>query len=323
MLRPCILVTGGSGFVGRSLLKRLLEDDVFQVKVALRQHFAPSPTNIEHLSTGDLSKESNWSEILKGVDCVIHLAARAHILNDDSDNPLEEFRKINTYATENLAKKAADCGVKRFIFVSTIGVNGAFTAPGVSFSELDEPHPHNDYAQSKWEAEQRLRKIALISSMEVVIIRPPLIYGGNATGNFGVLLKILYSNWPLPLGSVKNSRSFISLSNFTDFIIQTIDHHAAANQTFLVSDGDDISTTELLKLLASGMGKSARLFAVPNFILEFGSYVLGKPSIYKQLCCSLRVDISKASKQMNWTPKISAKDGLIQAAIDFINNKRG
>ena len=271
---------------------------------------------------GDLSRNTNWSEAIAGVDVIIHLAARAHILNEATNNPLVEFRNMNTYVTENLANQAAAVGVKRFIFISTIGVNGVSTVAGVRFSELDEAHPHNFYAQSKWEAEQKLRKIALNSSMEVVIIRPPLVYGGDAAGNFGVLLKILYRNWPLPLGSIKNCRSFISLSNFTDFIVQTIGHHAAANQTFLVSDGDDISTTELLKLLASGMGKSARLFTVPNCILEFGSYILGKPGIYKQLCCSLQVDISKARILMDWAPKISANDGLVQAAIDFMINKR-
>ena len=232
-MKPLILVTGANGFVGRGLLKKLEQDGSFQVRVATRGDRSSVPEYVQHVLVGDLSRNTDWSEAIAGVDVIIHLAARAHILNDTSDDPLVEFRNMNTYVTENLANQAAAVGVKRFIFISTIGVNGASTVAGVRFSELDEVHPHNAYAQSKWEAEQKLREIASNSTMEAVIIRPPLVYGGDAGGNFGMLLRILYRNWPLPLGSVKNCRSFISLPNVTDFIIQTIGHHAAANLSLI------------------------------------------------------------------------------------------
>jgi nucleoside-diphosphate-sugar epimerase len=204
-------------------------------------------------------------------------------------------------------------GVRRFVFLSSVGVNGSSTAPGSSFSEVDQPNPHNAYALSKWEAEQGLLRIAAETGMEVVIIRPPLVCGPGAPGNYGSLMRAVQRGWPLPLGAVHNQRSLVALDNLVDFIITCITHPQAANQTFLVSDGQDLSTTELVRGMAQAVGVSARLLPVPVWALQAGATLLGKGDAVHRLCGNLQVDISKARSLLGWLPPVSVEDGLRRA----------
>jgi nucleoside-diphosphate-sugar epimerase len=267
------------------------------------------------LSVGDIGPASDWTGALENVDVVVHLAARVHIMRDKTGNPLEEFRKVNVAGTEHLAKAAAASGVKRFVYVSSIGVNGFKTASGKAFSESDKPDPHNAYALSKWEAEQGLLRIAHETGLEVVIIRPPLVYGCNAPGNFGALMRVALRRWPLPLGAVHNQRSLVAVDNLVDFIITCIAHSQAANQIFLVSDGRDVSTTELVLSLRRAAGVPALLMPLPIWVLQAGATLLGKRNVVQQLCGNLQVDISKAQQLLGWVPPVSIDEGLLRAVV--------
>ncbi|MGV8894794.1 MAG: UDP-glucose 4-epimerase family protein [Burkholderiaceae bacterium] len=282
-----ILVTGANGFVGSALCDSLRQQGM-HVVAAVRRSTCDSEYEI-----GDFSTSTDWKSALVGCNTVIHLAARVHVMNDKSTGPLAAFRVVNVDATLNLARQAAQSGVRRFIFISSIGVNGAetFSEP---FSELSKPQPHSDYALSKFEAEEGLKDICAKSGMEFVIIRPPLVYGSNAPGNFRSLLKFVHKGFPLPLSLIKNHRSMVALENLMDFINVCIEHPQAANQIFLVADGEYASTPQLIRLLSEGIGKPARLFPVPVQVLALGASLLGKQNMYQQLCGSLQVDISKA-----------------------------
>ena len=234
-------------------------------------------------------------------------------MHESAENPLEEFRKVNVAGMEHLARAAAASGVKRFVYVSSIGVNGAQAAPGKAFLEADQPNPHNAYALSKWEAEQGLLRVADETGMEVVIIRPPLVYGSGAPGNLGALMRAVQRGWPLPLGAVHDQRSLVALSNLVDFIVTCITHPHAANQTFLVNDGQDLSTTELVRGLAQVAGVPARLLPVPVWALQAGASLLGKGDAVQRLCGNLQVDISKARSLLGWVPPVSVEEGLRRA----------
>ena len=308
-----VLLTGATGFVGGTLARRLSDDGKHSLVLACRRRlndssFANNTTKV----VGDIGPETDWAEPLNGVEVVVHAAARAHFINDPASDPLAEFRKINTEATLNLARQAAAAGVRRFVFISSIGVNGnQNTHP---FTENDLPCPSEPYAVSKHEAEQGLGKIAEETGMEVVIIRPPLVYGPAAPGNFGSLLKWVAKGVPLPLGAVvHNKRSLVALDNLVDFIITCIDHPAAANQTFLVADGEDLSTTELLRRVGQAMGKPVRLIPVPMWLLQAGARLLGKQAMARRLCGSLQVDITKARTMLGWNPPVSVDEGLRRA----------
>ena len=293
MINQKTLVTGATGFVGSTLCD-ILESDDYIVK-----------RSNQRLS------EMDWSHTLAGIDAVVHLAARVHIMQDKTADPLAEFRVINVDGTLNLARQAAKSGVKRFVFLSSIGVNGAVTRLNKPFTSDDIPAPHSDYAISKHEAEIGLRKIAIETGMQVVIIRPPLIYGANAPGNFGSLLRIVKRGWPLPLGAVtQNRRSFVALDNLVDLIITCINHPNAANQTFLVSDNEDVSTTDLLRKMAVAQGIPNRLFPVPVGLLSLCAKLVGKQDIAQRLLGSLQVDISHTQKLLDWQPIISLEEGL-------------
>ncbi len=254
------------------------------------------------------NKEFDITESLVGVDTLIHLAARAHVLSESTRNPLSEFRILNTEATLNLARQAAQAGVKRFIFLSSIGVNGINnTSP---FSIDDSPAPVEDYAVSKFEAEIGLRKVEAETGMEVVIIRPPLVYGPNAPGNFGKLAKLASKNLPLPFGLIHNKRSLVSLDNLVDLIITCIDHPNAANHTFLVSDDHDVSTTELLREMTLAAGKKPRLLPIPMSWLQLAGKLTGKQAVIDRLCGSLQVDISHTKDVLGWKPPVSFQDGI-------------
>lgn len=307
-----LLITGANGFVGRALS---LEAIAWGLSVrAASRSYSSLPAGIESVSVGDIDGRTDWHDALTGCDAVTHLAARAHVISDTTTEPFTEFRKINVDGTLNLARQAASAGVKRFVFISSIGVNGAetFNAP---FVVQDEPAPHSPYAVSKYEAELGLKALALETGMEVVIIRPPIIYGPNAPGNFGSLMRWLSRGLPLPLGSVtQNRRSLVALGNLVDLILTCLQHPKAANQTFLVSDGEDLSTTELLQKMAKAMNRSARLLPVPVSLLAFAARLLRKTAVAQRLLGSLQVNISKTCELLDWKPPVSVDEGLRRAA---------
>jgi len=300
-----ILVTGANGFVGRRLVSVLTEYG-YPVRCAVR-----ADEMADSVAVGDIGPDTDWSAALDNMECVVHTAARAHIMKDPAFDPLTEFRKVNTAGTLTLARQAAEAHVHRFVFISSIGVNGnQNTKP---FTEYDTPAPHDLYAISKFEAEEGLWEIQQDTGMEVVIIRPPLVYGLNAPGNFGSLVRLVEKGIPLPLGAIHNKRSLVALDNLVDLIVTCIDHPSAANQVFLAGDAEDVSTTELLRGVAKAMGKPARLIPVSAGILEFGATLLGKKAVAQRLLGSLQVDISKAREVLGWQPPISVYEGLRRA----------
>ena len=311
-----VLLTGASGFLGRNLLQT--SKKTHSILAAVRTAIPTVTCN--NIVIGDISANTDWSTALADNHVVIHTAARAHILKDEMADPLFEYFKVNVDGTLNLARQAAATGVKRFIFISSIGVNGNHTTK--PFTESALPSPQDPYAVSKFEAEQGLQEIAAQSTMEVTIIRPPLVYGPNAPGNFGNLMRWISKGIPLPLGALHNQRSLVGLDNLVDFIITCIDHPAAANQTFLVSDGDDLSTTELLRRVGQAMGKPARLIPVPMSALKFGARLLGKQAMAQRLCGNLQVDISKARKVLGWSPPVSVDEGLRRAVRSNADSER-
>ena len=299
-----ILITGASGFVGSRLFEQLNKLDR-QVTSVVRQS-----SRSDHVSVGEINANTNWSEVIHGHNCVIHTAARVHVMKDASLDPLAVFRKVNVDGTLNLARQAAAAGVKRFIFISSIKVNGEFTLPSMSFTADDNPSPVEPYGQSKYEAEQGLIKLAKETGLDVVIIRPPLVYGPGVKGNFANMMRWIEKGVPLPLGSIPNQRSLIALDNLIDLIITCIDHPAAANQIFLASDGQDLSTTALLLEVAHVMNKPCRLLPIPPALINVAAKIAGKQAVAQRLLASLQVDISKNEALLGWKPPISVTEGL-------------
>lgn len=305
-----VLVTGASGFVGSALADQLRRDSEVQVRLASRR--AVDVSLAESVQVDDIDGATDWRVALEGVDVVVHLAARAHILAERDADPLAQFRKTNTQGTLNLARQAALSGVRRFVFVSSIGVNGAQTQ-GRAFTESSPVAPHSPYAQSKYEAERGLLDMVESGRMEVVIIRPPMIFAAQAPGNFARLMKLILCPIPLPFGGVRNRRSLVSLQNLIGFIGVCIKSPRAANQVFLVSDGDDISTEEMLRRLAKGMGCRPWLLPFPTFMLRWLATVSGRENMYIQLFGSLQVDSSKARELLQWRPSVSTRQALEEA----------
>ncbi len=272
----------------------------------------------EVFAISSLSSDTDWTEALKNVEQVVHLAARVHVMNDKCSDPLAEFRRVNVEGTVALARQGAVAGVRRFVFLSSVKVNGEFTEAGQPFTADDVPAPEDPYGVSKHEAEQLLRQIAAETGMEVVIIRPPLVYGPGVKANFESMMRWLARGVPLPLAAVtQNRRSLVALDNLVDLIVTCLHHPAAANQTFLVSDGEDLSTAQLLKRMGAAMGHPERLFYVPPALLKLGATVLNKPGIYQRLCGSLQLDIAKTRQLLGWTPPVSVDEGLRRAAEGF------
>jgi len=302
-----ILVTGSTGFLGRRLMSALELRANFLAIGSVRR---TSKCLCEGSSVlvGDLNAETDWSDALSAVQVVLHIAARAHVLKDEVADPLAEYRRVNVAGTLSLAYQAATAGVRRFIFISSIGVNGNTNSR--PFKADDQPDPAEPYAQSKWEAEQGLWQVQQETGMEVVVIRPPLVYGRGAPGNFGRLVGWVNRGVPLPLGAIHNKRSLVGIDNLVDLIIRCIEHPAAANQVFLVGDGEDLSTTALLRGVGSAMGKPARLIPVPTRLLQFGAILLGKEALAQRLLGSLRVDISKTCELLEWKPPYTVEEGL-------------
>ena len=311
---PKVLLTGVSGFVGQHLLRTLNYRGEFLLVAASRRTLESDGNAQIPLLIDGINGATSWQDCqeLQDVEIVVHLAARAHVLNETSADAIGEFRRVNVDGTLNLARHASKSGVRRFVFVSSIGVNGSesWSCP---FTEVDSPHPHNAYSLSKWEAEQGLLQIADATGMAVVIIRPPLVYGCNAPGNFGALQRAVKRRWPLPLGCVRNLRSLVAVDNLVDFIVTTMTHPQAANETFLVSDGQDLSTVDLVRGLAQAAQVPLRLLSCPMWALRVGASLFGKSSAVRLLSCNLQVDIAKARCMLGWVPPISINEGFKRA----------
>lgn len=325
-----VLVTGASGFVGRGVVTWLARPTAGgrPVRAAWRRDVpgmappcAPGAPEVQTVQVGELVPETDWRGALDGVSAVVHCAARVHVMREKAEDPLAEFRRVNVDGTLQLARQAAAAGVRRFVFISTIGVNGAETF-GTPFTADDLPAPHSAYTQAKLEAETGLRMLAGASGLEVTIIRPPLVVGPAAPGNFGRLMRALKRGLPLPFGAVHNQRSLVALDNLVSLIETCLDHPGAANQTFLVSDGEDISTTALLRHLARALGAPARLIPVPVALLAVGARAIGKPEMVQQLCGSLQIDIAKTRAVLGWAPVRRLADALDEAAREFLEAQR-
>lgn len=308
-----ILVTGATGFVGSALCEVLAASGHELVK-AVRKGIGSG-----RVVVGDIRAETPWAGAVGDCDAVVHLAARVHVMKDDAADPLLEFRKTNIDATLVLASQAAQAGVKRFIFMSSVKVNGEQTHPGHPFRTDDIPAPQDPYGISKMEAEVGLRKIAEQTGMEVVIIRPPLVYGPGVKANFASMVRWLQRGVPLPLGAIHNHRSLVALDNLVDLIVTCIDHPAAANQTLMVSDGEDVSTTELLRRMGAALGKPARLISIPQGLLEWGAALAGKHDVAQRLFSSLQVDSAPTCQLLGWNPPVSLDQGLLQVAKSVQN----
>ena len=304
-----MLVTGANGFVGTALCAQARALG-YSVRGACRSA-APASHNV---SVGAITGLTDWSIALKNMAVVVHLAARVHVMNDNVSDPLMEFRRANVDATLNLAKQAANAGVKRFIFISSIKVNGESTELDSPFHADDAVMPRDAYGISKLEAETALIRLGNATSMEIVIIRPPLVYGAGVKANFYSMMRWLDKGIPLPLGAIHNKRSFVALDNLVDLIIVCINHPAAAGEVFLVSDNEDLSTSELLQRMATALGKPARLLAIPVGTLQFVAKLLGKQAIAQRLCGSLQLDINKTRQMLGWTPPVSVNEALKKAA---------
>ena len=303
-----VLLTGASGFLGSRLALALNYKQDINLTAAVRRRIDNPAINIFELQS--LDANTDWSAALVNQLVVIHAAARAHIMKDEVSDPLAEYRRINVDGTINLARQAASTGVKRFIFISSIKVNGEQTYDRQTFKPDDVSCPVDAYGISKWQAEQGLKKVAAETGMEVVIVRPPLVYGPNVKGNFASMIKLVEKGVPLPLGKIHNQRSLVALDNLVDLVITCIDHPAAANQVFLAGDGQDLSTTELLRGVANAAGKPSRLIPIPSSLLMLAATLIGKKAVAERLLGSLQVDISKARDLLGWEPPISVEEGL-------------
>lgn len=316
-----VLVTGAGGFVGQALCKRLDGEGGIEVIGAVRRLPAQANDSSSLVAVGDIDGHTDWSQALAGVSVVVHLAARAHVLNEQSQDPREEFRRVNVDGAVALFQQAIDAGLKRFVFVSSIGVVGGSTE-GRPFTEAMPPAPQADYAHSKYEAEEALKALSKSSGIELVIVRPPLVYSAHAPGNFARLLKLVALGVPLPFGSVVNQRSMVALENLVDFISLCICHPAAAGETFHVSDDEDVSLPQMLKLLGRGMGRNVLLLPVPPRLMALGAQLLRKKNLYTQLCGSLQIDVTKSRSLLGWQPPISAEIALIQAGEKFTQSRK-
>ena len=315
-----VLVTGAGGFVGGAVVRRLVADAV-PVRAALRRPGAVLPAAASTV-VGDIGPGTAWQTALRGVDTVVHCAARVHRLREDDDDPLAAFRAVNRDGSIRLAEQAAEAGVRRFVFVSSIGVNGAETF-GTPFRAGDTPRPHSPYAVSKHEAETALRRIGAETGLGIVVIRPPLVYGPEAPGNFATLLRAVHRGLPLPLGAIHNRRSFVALDNLVDLIAVAARHDAAPGRTFLVSDGEDLSTTELLRRIARALGRSTRLVPVPASWLRSAANLLGRRELGQRLCGSLEIDISATRQTLGWQPPVTVDEALVTLAQHYLASRRG
>jgi UDP-glucose 4-epimerase len=316
-----VLVTGANGFVGHAVCTELARRG-FSVRGAVREFAGAVGLPGEVVQISDVRADADRSPAFAGVDVVIHLAARVHRMRDNVSEPLVEFRAVNSFGTTRIARAAAAQGVKRFVYISSINVNGISTQPGQRYTADDAPAPVEPYGVSKYEAERSLRQFAAETGLEVVIIRPVLIYGPGVKANFLAMMRWLHRGVPLPLGAINNQRSLVALDNLVDLIVTCVQHPNASNQTLLVSDGEDLSTTALFRRTAAALGRSARLIPVPARVLHAAARLLDKADFAERLCGSLQVDIGKTRELLGWDPPVSVDEALKRAAKDFLENRR-
>lgn len=315
-----VLLTGASGFVGSAVQARLLSDPQYVVRSVYRQLPQQSSAHLQTFQVPGIEPGTDWLRPLESVEVVIHCAARVHVMDEREADPLEAFRRVNVWGTLRLAEQAAQAGVRRFIYLSSIKVNGEGTLPGHAYTADNSPAPLDPYGISKQEAEQALLMLAAKTQMDVVIIRPVLVYGPGVKANFRSMMAWLNRGVPLPLGAITNKRSLVALDNLVDLVVTCVHHPAAANQVFLVSDDEDLSTTELLQRMARALGRPARLLPLPAGVLSAIAQLFGKKAISQRLCGSLQVDISKTKALLGWTPTISVSGALEKTAKDFLEH---
>jgi nucleoside-diphosphate-sugar epimerase len=307
-----VAVTGATGFIGKALARELASRalNVCAVGRALRPASVPLDSKVTNIAVGDINSYTDWSAALIGVDCVVHCAARTHVMHETAGDALAAYRVVNVDGSRRLAEQAAAAGVRRLVYLSSIKVNGDQTALGAPFSLSDTPAPQDAYGTSKWGAEQARWEISAKTGLEVMVVRPPLIYGPGVKGNLARLLKLVCLGLPLPFATIQNKRSLIGLDNLVDLLIRCVDHPAAAGQIFLVSDGEDLSTSDLLRYMAVAMGRSARLFSVPVSLLRLTGSALGKRAEIDRLVGSLQIDSSHTRQVLGWSPPVSVQEGI-------------
>lgn len=307
------LVTGATGFVGKPLIEAL-RARAYPVRAALHRAAALPMPGVEAVSVGDIDGATDWKDTLQNVDCVFHLAARVHVMHDTAADPLAEFRRINVDGTRRLLDACAASGVRRFVFVSSIKVNGEGTTKSSPYDEKRVPQPVDPYGISKWEAEQLVSQFAAAQGMEFVIVRPPMMYGPGVKANFLSLMRWVDHGVPLPLRNARNARSLLGVRNLADFLVRCADHPQAAGETFLLSDNDDLSTPELIRRLAHALGTAPRLLPAPESLLRMGFRAIGREPMLDRLFGSLVIDSSKARTRLDWSPPYSVDAGLAETA---------
>jgi len=321
-MNECVLVSGASGFVGSALVTRLARDARVVVRAAVRRADWSAPPGVEVTKVADLAPDTDWRTALQGVQYVVHTAARVHVMQDRAADPLREYRYSNVQGTLALARQAAALGARRFVFISSIKVNGETTAAGKPFRAHDTPQPVDPYGVSKFEAEAGLKEIAASTGMQLVIIRPPLVYGPGVGANFRKLMQWLHAGKPLPFGAIDNRRSLIGIDNLVDLITLTLEHPAASGQVLLASDDEDISTTALMQRLGLKLQRPARLLPVPPALLRLGAALVGKSAAISRLCESLQLDVSATRSALAWSPPVSLDEGLTRTAAGFLSETR-
>lgn len=317
MTAPRVLITGATGFVGGGLVERLSIESNWVPVAGCRRDGLVSK-DVECVLTPSLTSNADWKNALSGVQFVIHTAARVHMMNESRTDSLAAYREANVEGTLELARQAAKAGVQRFVFVSSIKVNGERTRPGELFKATDVPAPEDPYGISKAEAETGLFAIGRDTGMDIVVVRPPLVYGPSVKGNFAHLLRWVQRGIPLPLGAVNNGRSLVGLGNLVDLLVKCLDHPKAAGKVFLVSDGEDLSTTVLLRRVATAMGRRALLIPLPPAILRAGAKLFGRHEVAQRLLDSLQVDITFTQKTLAWTPPMSIDEELHRTVKPFL-----
>lgn len=316
-LNPCILITGASGFVGHHACNSFVKNGHNVIALTRRENF---PLTHPNLKVSQLSANTDWQALLKDVHIILHLAGRAHVMHDEADDIYHAYKQVNVEATQALATEAVKAGVKRFIYISSIKVNGeqTFHQPYTAF---DDVHPEDDYGKTKFEAEQVLSLVASGTGMEVVIIRPPLIYGAGVKANVLNLIKICQQPLPLPFGAIHNKRSMVYIENLVDFMLLCTMHPKAANETFLISDDEDVSITTLVSTIRQALGRPRWLLPIPASALHFFCKLIGKPSLAVRLCGNLQVDISKTKQLLDWKPPFTFKQGMEKTVQSYLGTK--
>jgi UDP-N-acetyl-alpha-D-quinovosamine dehydrogenase len=315
-----VLVVGASGFVGGQLVRRLAADGI-PLRAAVHRNRGDLPAAIDIAENVDLEGSFDWTPAIAGCDAVAHLGARVHVMRESSANALEAYRRVNVGGTLSLAHQAAAAGVRRFVFLSSVKVCGEFTALNAPFVETATPRPQDPYGLSKLEAELGLLELGRSSGMQIVILRPPLIYGPGVRANFLSMMRWLRRGVPLPLGSIENRRSMIGVGNMVDLICTCLRHPAAAGEVFMASDGEDLSTPELLKRLAAVLDTKARLLPIPTGLLVGVAALAGQRALAQRLCLSLCVDSRKARKTLDWQPPFSVDEELQRTARAFLGSR--